>query len=208
MVPADQLAALRAVVNIGRFKVARQELEALINANPPEIEFERWFLRNEWVFGTEYIGRWEKGSRHISADSIIDLMFIAIDGFADILELKRPGPDVFVQPAGRTFLVPSSDLNAAFGQAVHYLADADNNVTVNLAVRNMPLYRPRVRLVIGRCNAWADAHWKAYRDTTAAWHRIELLTYDMVLRRIDLLIATMTRELRTMAGEADTPGAR
>jgi len=195
-VGADQLGALRALVNIGRFRLAKQELERLIAENPIEGVFQRWFEENDWVFGTEYVERWTKGNRRITADSSIDLMFIAVDGFADIFELKRPGPTVFIQPADRNFLVPSSDLNAAFGQAVHYLAEADNYVSNNL-MRGVPLYRPRVRLVIGRSNGWTEEHWKAYRDTTAAWHRIELLTYDMVLRRIDLLIATMTRELRT-----------
>jgi hypothetical protein len=195
-VAADQLSALRAVVNLGRFKVAREELAALILANPPEGTFQRWFEENDWVFGTEYIERRTKGSRHISADSIIDLIFFAVDGFADIFELKRPGVDVFVQPHGRTFYIPSPDLNAAFGQAVHSLADADNAAMVNLATRDMLLYRPRVRLVIGRSNEWTQAQHRAYRETTAAWNRIELLTYDMVLKRIDNLIATMTRDLR------------
>jgi hypothetical protein len=50
--------------------------------------------------------------------------------------------------------------------------------------------------VIGRSNEWTQAQHRAYRETTAAWNRIELLTYDMVLKRIDNLIATMTRDLR------------
>jgi hypothetical protein len=195
MVGAEQLDALHAVANIGRFRRARDELAGMVEENPPESVFQKWFEDNEWVFGTEYIERLTKRSRHIAADSIIDLMFKAVDGFVDIFELKRPGPEVFVQPPGRTFLIPSGDLNAAFGQAVSYLASADAQTFINQVTRDVPMYRPRVRLVIGRSNHWTPAHYRVYRDTVTAWNRIELLTYDMVLRRIDLLIQTMTNEL-------------
>ncbi len=200
MVGAERLDALRAVVNFGRFRLARQELERLIAEDPGETAFQHWFEANDWVFGTEYVRRLTK-PRHISPDSIIDLMFEAVDGFVDIFELKRPSPDVFVHPAGRTYLVPSADLNAAFGQAVHYLADADNMGFFNQVAQDVPFYRPRIRLVIGRSNEWTDEHFRVYRETTTAWNRIELLTYDMVLRRIDLLIETM-RAAVTSAGEA------
>lgn len=198
MVAADQLDALRAVVNVGRFRLARQELASLVAASPPESKFQRWFEDNDWVFGSEYVGRLDK-SRHIAPDSIIDLVFLAVDDFADIFELKRPSADVFVQPPGRKFFIPSGDLNAAFGQAVHYLAEADGMSFFNQVSRELPVYRPRVRLVIGRSNDWTDAQYRAYRDTSVAWNRVELLTYDMVLRRIDLLIRTMLRELKAKA---------
>jgi hypothetical protein len=204
MVGAEQLAALHAVANIGRFRRARHELAKLIAENPHETVFQKWFEANDWVFGTEYIERLTK-PRHISADSIIDLMFLAVDGFVDIFELKRPGPDLFVRAPGRGYLIPSPDLNEAFGQAVHYLADADNQGFINEVTRDIPLYRPRVRLVIGRSNEWTHEHRRVYRDTIMAWHRVELLTYDMVLTRIDLLIKTMSEELLAKTGTPVAP---
>ena len=203
MVATEQIDALRAVVNIGRFKKAKHELEQLIAENPPEERFQKWFEENDWVFGSEYVERLSKQNRRIAADSIIDLMFLAVDGFADIFELKRPGVPVFVQTGGRDYYIPSADLNAAFGQAVHYLNEADNNAFINQVTRDLPIYRPRVRLVIGRSNEWSDAQHRVYRETSAAWSRIELLTYDMVLKRIDLLVKTMSRELRAKAAEPE-----
>jgi hypothetical protein len=197
LVGAAQLEALRAVVNLGRFATARAQLQAMVEADPPEAEFQRWFESNDWVFGSEYAGRLTK-PRHISPDSQIDLMFLAVDGFADIFELKRPGADVFVMPTGR-FRQPSADLNAAFAQAVHYLAEADDMGFFNTVRRGVPVYRPRVRLVIGRSSDWDDHAWMNYRDFSSAWHRVEFLTYDMVLRRIDLLIGTLTRDLKEAA---------
>ena len=197
LVGAAQLQALRAVVNLGRFATAKAQLQAMIDANPPEADFQRWFETNDWVFGSEYAGRLAK-PRHISPDSQIDLMFLAVDGFADIFELKRPGADVFVVPNGR-FRQPSADLNAAFAQAVHYLAEADGMGFFNTVRRGMPVYRPRVRLVIGRSADWDLDAWMAYRDFSTAWQRVEFLTYDMVIRRIELLIGTLTRELKGAA---------
>lgn len=199
LVGPEQLQALRAVINLGRFTAAKTQLAAMIEANPAEAEFQRWFEENDWVFGSEYVGRLDK-PRRISPDSQIDLMFLAVDGFADIFELKRPGPDVFVRATGRNFYQPSGDLNAAFAQAVHYLAEADSMGFFNEVRRGIPVYRPRVRLVLGRSAAWDDEMHRTYREVSAAWSRIELLTYDMVLKRIDLLIRTMSRELKEAAG--------
>lgn len=206
LVGPEQLQALRAVINIGRFTAARAQLAAMVEENPGEHEFQRWFEENDWVFGSEYVGRLDK-PRRISPDSQIDLMFLAIDGFADIFELKRPQPEVFVRPTGRNFYQPSPDLNAAFAQAVHYLAEADSMGFFNEVRRGMPLYRPRVRLVLGRSIGWDDELHRTYREVSAAWSRIELLTYDMVLRRIDLLVRTMSRELKAAAvGAAESEG--
>ena len=69
----------------------------------------------------------------------------------------------------------------------------------NTVRRGVPVYRPRVRLVIGRSSDWDDQVWMSYRDFSSAWHRVEFLTYDMVLRRIDLLIGTLTRDLKEAA---------
>lgn len=200
MVGPEQIDALRAVVNIGRFKKAKEELGRLIAENPPETTFQHWFEENDWVFGTEYVEILRK-PRHIAPDSVIDLIFLAVDDFADIFELKRPGADVFVPIRPGGYLIPSGDLNEAFGQAVRYLSEADNMGFFNEVTRDVPFYRPRVRLVIGRSTGWTPAHRRVYRETMAAWNRVELLTYDMVLRRIDLLIRTMTRELKAKAVE-------
>jgi Shedu protein SduA, C-terminal len=193
-----QIAALRAVVNLGRFERARNDLKAMVEANRPEAEFQTWFERNDWVFGSEYVGRLEK-PRDISPDSQIDLLFLAVDGFADIFELKRPGAPILVRPAGRNFYQPSSDLNAAFSQAVHYLAEARGMGLFNMVRRDLPVYQPRVRLVIGRSTGWDQETAMAYRDLTAAWHQVELLTYDMVLRRLELLVRTLSRDLQAAA---------
>jgi hypothetical protein len=200
MVAAGQLDALHALTNVGRFRRARDELAQMVEDNPPEVVFQHWFEENDWVFGTEYIERLTK-PRHIAPDSIIDLMFLAVDGFVDVFELKRPRPDVFV-PHAPGYYIPSPDLNEAFGQAVHYLAEADNMGFFNKEVRHVPFYRPRVRLVIGRSKDWTEDHYRVYRETTTAWNRVELLTYDMVLLRIDLFIKTMLRELRQKTTEA------
>jgi antiviral defense system Shedu protein SduA len=201
LVGSAQLEALRAVVNLGRFTAGRDELLAMVQTNPSEAEFQRWFEANDWVFGAEYVRRLQL-PRRVSPDSQTDMMFLAVDGFADIFELKRPGAPVFVKPPGRNFYQPSPDLNAAFGQAVHYLAEADSMTLFNTVRRDMPMYRPRVRLVIGRSDTWTDDVLRYFRDVSTAWSRIELLTYDMVLRRIGLLIETMSRELNSR-DEAD-----
>lgn len=42
----------------------------------------------------------------------------------------------------------------------------------------------------------------AFRDICAAWHQVDVLTYDMVLLRIDRLIQTLTLDLRSAARES------
>lgn len=191
------LRALRAAANLGRFEHGRVELQAMIRANALEADLQRWFETNSWVFGTEYVRLVRV--RDLSATSQIDLLFQSIDGYCDIFELKRADVPMLVRASGRSNLQPSADLNAAFGQAVRYLADANDLRIFNSARRDIHIYQPRVRLVIGRSQGWDGEHARAFRDTTAEWHNIDVFTYDMVLARIDLLIATMARELRAEA---------
>jgi hypothetical protein len=188
------LRALRAVANLGRFERGRAELSGLIQGNALESVLQHWFEDNPWVFGTEYVRLVR--ARDISPESQIDLLFQSIDGYGDIFELKRADAPVLVRSQGRNHLQPSADLNSAFGQAVRYFADASDMQLYNSVRRDIHLYRPRVRLVIGRSDAWDDEHVRAFRDITSEWHSIDVLTYDMVLARIDLLIATMARELK------------
>jgi len=194
LVGADQLRALRAVINLGRFENAKAELDGLIAANPLEFVFQSWFERNPWVFGSEYVEQVQP--RQISPDSQLDLLFLAVDCFADLFEIKRPGVPVLVQPAGRNFVQPSGELNSAFGQAVHYLAEARAMALFNRVRRDIPVYQPRIRLVIGRSDGWDERVLMAFRDITAAWHQVDVLTYDMVLLRIDRLVQTLTLDLR------------
>jgi hypothetical protein len=191
---SNGLRALRAAVNLGRFDQGRAELQTKVDADVVEAEMQGWFERNPWVFGTEYV-RLQR-MRNISATSQIDLLFRSIDGYADVFELKRAGVPVLVRAPGRNHLQPSADLNAAFAQAVRYLAEARDLQLYNSARRDINLYQPRVRLVIGRSHDWDDEHVRALRDITSEWHNIDVFTYDMVIARMDLLIATMARELR------------
>jgi hypothetical protein len=198
MVGTGRLRALRAAANLGRFEQGKLELEALVARNALEADLQKWFEANPWAFGSEYVKLID--GRILSPTSAIDLLFETADGFADIFELKRADVPVLVRAPGRSHLQPSADLNAAFAQGVRYLADATDMRLYNLQRRDIHIYQPRVRLVIGRSAGWDDEHRRAFRDLTEQWHAIDVLTYDMVLARIDLLIATMAREARTPQG--------
>jgi hypothetical protein len=195
LVDDAQLRALQAAVNLGRFEKGRDELRGLVDEDAPERQFQSWFEANPWVFGTEYVSIVRV--RDISPTSQIDLLFRSIDGYADIFELKRAGTPILSRTPGRDQLQPSAELNSAFAQAVRYLAEAADLRLYNSQRRDINLYQPRVRLVIGRSNGWDDRSVRTFRDISSAWHGIDILSYDMVLARMELLIRTMASELRS-----------
>jgi hypothetical protein len=62
-------------------------LRGKIDEDVDEAVFQKWFDENTWIFGKDYVDRVEK--RTIGLQSRADLIYISVDGFADLVELKK-----------------------------------------------------------------------------------------------------------------------
>jgi hypothetical protein len=156
---------------------------AAFQAGKPETVFQRWFELNSWVLGREYVRR--HPLRVIGLDSEADLIMETVDGFLDLVELKRPVTKVLTFRQGRhpvgEFFYAHSELSMAIGQCLRYLKDMEDLRHQLQEQYRAQVVTPRVYLIIGRSSRARTQEMEALRRLAASHHRIEILTYDQIL---------------------------
>jgi hypothetical protein len=156
-------------------------LSAKIEEDVDEAVFQKWFEDNTWVFGKNYVDRVAK--RTIGLESRADLIYISVDGFADLVELKRSvltRPILLPDPSHKTFY-PSGELSRALAQAMHYLqVIEDNRLQLEKLVR-IPVLRPTITIIVGRSHDWDDPMKEQLRILNSTLLNIKILTYDHLL---------------------------
>lgn len=113
-----------------------------------ESDFQRFFERNYWMFGIDYIGI--EPQKKISQNDIPDFLLKRYDGYFDILDLKLPIPTLFINQGNK--LHPRSELNYGCSQIDSYLGYLNENVEKIKTELCLKIYRPQGFLVIGRSN--------------------------------------------------------
>ena len=164
-----------------RMEESLQKLVALVEADTPESEFQQWFNQNTWVFGKQYVSRIPK--RTIGLESKADLIYVSVDGFADLVELKKsvlPSTLLLQDPSHKSFY-PSSDLSKALAQAMHYIQVIEDHRLQLEKLSNIPVLRPTVTIVMGRSHGWNDSMRQHLRILNSSLVNINILTYDHLL---------------------------
>ena len=168
---------------------AVSEFEQAISSGYPESYWQDWFSRNKWVLGSEYLNILPE--RDIDVTDIADYLMRAIDGFLDVVEIKRPDLPFWTRPDSHGNLCPSSQLTAAITQCLNYLYKIElpsNSVEFMERGEDSKTVKPQCMLVYGRLIDWDDNELKALRILNAAYHQLHIITYDQLLMRAKLLL--------------------
>lgn len=168
---------------------AVSEFEQAISSGYPESYWQDWFSRNKWVLGSEYLNILPE--RDIDVTDIADYLMRAIDGFLDVVEIKRPDLPFWTRPDSHGNLCPSSQLTAAITQCLNYLYKIElqsNSVEFMERVEDTKTVKPQCMLVYGRSVNWDDNELKSLRILNAAYHQLHIITYDQLLMRAKLLL--------------------
>lgn len=185
---------------------AVSEFEQAISSGYPESYWQDWFSRNKWVLGSEYLNILPE--RDIDVTDIADYLMRAIDGFLDVVEIKRPDLPFWTRPDSHGNLCPSSQLTAAITQCLNYLYKIElqsNSVEFMERVEDTKTVKPQCMLVYGRSVDWDDNELKSLRILNAAYHQLHIITYDQLLMRAKLLLGI---ENETADEEEDFPNGR
>lgn len=130
---------------------AVSEFEQAISSGYPESYWQDWFSRNKWVLGSEYLNILPE--RDIDVTDIADYLMRAIDGFLDVVEIKRPDLPFWTRPDSHGNLCPSAQLTAAITQCLNYLYKIElqsNSVEFMERVEDTKTVKPQCMLVYGR----------------------------------------------------------
>lgn len=171
------------------------EYEDAIADNKPESFWQTWFGKNKWVLGSEYLNILPE--RDIDVDDIADYLMQSVDGFLDVVEIKRPELPFWTRPDSHGNLCPSAQLTAAITQCLNYLYKIElqsNSVEFMDRVGGTKTVKPQCMLVYGRSADWGEQELKSLRILSAAYHQLHIITYDQLLVRAKQLLGVSEEE--------------
>jgi len=179
----DNLEKLLILEKAGNIVSAIKELPHLNNyiAGQPEAIFQNWIERNLlWVFGVEYKSH-KLEARKISIFSEADLVMESMDGFIDLIELKRPNLQILNKDISHNSYYPSVDLSKALGQCGQYLKKMDEYKMQLQNEHKVKILRPRIKIIIGRTDEYEEEQYEALRMLNCNLNNIQIISYDYLL---------------------------
>lgn len=174
---------------------AVRNFEVSLDQEPTEAFWQDWFSRNKWVLGSDYLNILPE--RDIDAHDIADYLMRSIDGFVDVVEIKRPDLPFWAGPDSHGNYYPTSNLTAAISQCLNYLYRIElqsNSVEFMERVDGAKTVKPQCMLVYGRSDDWGEDKMKALRILNAAYHQLHIITYDQLLIRAKQLLGISDNE--------------
>ncbi|WP_161606779.1 Shedu anti-phage system protein SduA domain-containing protein [Myxococcus xanthus] len=179
--PSGLRAAVGAI-NIGRFECVLEELSRCIESNAREATYQGILTDNPWLFGSEYSERHAR--RSFTRDQQQDFMLRrTVDGCLELIEIKTPldGKPLFVaDKSHQGAWVPRHELSAALSQVMRDLEKLDDDVLRIRANDDEDVRKVRARIIIGRDGSREQV--AALRRLNGHLHRVEVMTFDMLLR--------------------------
>lgn len=192
----EALRRLKQESNITYYQQKIDELAQRLNKDYPETKgknsWQSWIYENNWIFGVQYQKPIEK--QKVGFDNIPDYLFPSLDGFLDILEIKKPSHDAIkADPSHAGSYIWDTEANKGLGQIVNYIYQIELHqfeLKQKIEREYADLYdgeiftiRPRGFLLIGKSDQWKPAEKEAFRKLNHSLHGIEVMTYTDLLQR-------------------------
>jgi len=160
-------------------------------AGQPEKIFQNWIESNLWVFGIDYIKK--HNLRKIALFSEGDLLMESVDGYLDLIELKRPKHKLFKFDESHKSFYPQTSLSQVIGQSLFYLQKLQEyklNIEKEYKVK---VIMPRVKVIIGRNNHFKDEEKDSLRMLNSNLNSIQIITYDDLVQYGKLILASFNK---------------
>ena len=164
------------------------EFETLLSGSANEQAFQRWFEENSWVLSANCVRILDE--RQIDVKHVADYLVEALDGRADVVEIKRPGLAFWRSSQDHGNYVPHGELVEAITQAQNYQHELEremDSIKTRERLNGVPIAKPSSLLIHGRSNRWNDKQFEAQRLLNAGFTNVCVITYDQVLLRAKAL---------------------
>jgi hypothetical protein len=177
----ELLRSISVAARMVQYRTAYEELSHLVStSSTSESALQKVLESNPWLFGSEYSELLKK--RKWTRDNQLDFMLRrTVDNYLEIVEIKTPFSDpLMVYDKSHDAYYPSSKLSTVIGQVMRYIAEVERQHDYILALDNADTLKIRARIIVGR-DGNQDQQ-QALRNLNAHLHRIEILTFDQLLR--------------------------
>jgi hypothetical protein len=179
---------------LAEYRGVRDQLAALIaNPNIPESDLQRILQINPWLFGSEYSRLVSR--RTWTRDDRLDFMLRrTADDYLEIIEIKTPlKQPLFRYDESHDSFAPSVPLSNALGQVVRYIEEVERNRDSIIAKDACDPLKIRARVIIGRDGD--EDQPRALRNFNGHLHRVEVLTFDQLLRIANRVLSVFEDKL-------------
>lgn len=170
------------------YREAVAQLRGLVDSPvTSESELQKHLNDNPWMFGSEYSELLSR--RTWTRDDRLDYMLRrTVDNCLEIVEIKTPFHEpLFIYDQSHDSYYPSAKLSPVIGQVTRYIEEVERNRDSILAKDNADTLKIRARVIIGRDHSPKEQ--AALRNLNSHLHRIEVLTFDQLVRIADRVLA-------------------
>ncbi|MEO1036989.1 MAG: Shedu anti-phage system protein SduA domain-containing protein [Pseudomonadota bacterium] len=189
----ETLQHIAAASRMVEYSSACSEMTNLIDdPNTKERELQAHLDANPWMFGSEYSELLSR--RNWTRDEQLDYMLRrTVDDYLEIVEIKTAAPDpLFRFDRSHKSYYPSRRLSQVIGQVMKYIEEVERNRNNILVSDEVDTLKIRVRVIVGRDGATKEER-AALRNFNSHLHRIEVITYDQLLKIAERVLS-MFRE--------------
>ncbi len=157
-------------------------------AGQPEKIFQNWIESNLWVFGVEYIKQHDV--RKIALFSEGDILMESVDGYLDLIELKRPKHSLLKFDSSHKCYFPHPDLSQVIGQSLFYLQKLSEYKLILEREYQVKVIMPRIKVIIGNNTSFGEDEKDCFRMLNSNLNSIQLITYNDLVNFGKLILAT------------------
>ena len=158
-----------------------ERLKTLVeDPSTPEAQLQRFLGEHPWAFGSEYSQLVDR--RTWTRDDRLDFMLRrTVDNYLEIIEIKTPFLDaLFRHDMSHDSYYPSAALSQVVGQVMRYIEEVDRQRDAIAVKDGWDPLKIRARVIIGRDGPGEQQ--RALRNLNGHLHRIEVITFDQLLR--------------------------
>lgn len=185
------------------YTAAYDELHQMVDdPSTSEFQLQKHLEKHPWMFGSEYSELLPR--RTWTRDDKLDYMLRrTVDGYLEIVEIKTAFSDaLFIYDKSHDSYYPSSKLSPVIGQVMRYIEEVERNRDHIIAQDEADTLKIRARAIVGRDGL--PEQQAALRNFNAYLHRIEVITFDQLLKIAERVLAMFQEQPPTTA--APSPG--
>lgn len=193
-----------AALNLATYRAAVEQLKALVNTEGKvrESAFQELLTENPWLFGSEYSELLAR--RRLTRDELQDFVVRrTTDGDIELIEIKTPldGANLFNYDTSHKSYYAGVELSKVVGQVQNYLEKIDAERNAILANDGEETCKIKAKIIIGRDGD--EDQGAALRRFNGHLHRIEVLTFDQLLKIAERVLSYLESALRPIDLESD-----
>lgn len=190
---ASKLRMVAAAIRVAHRSNALAKLQALVEEQAVEEDFQQLLDQNWWMLGNHYVERIER--RKWTNEETLDILLRSADSYFDIVELKRSNAALL--KLNHDKWVVTADVSDAVNQAAHYISEIERERAVLFQRYKVDLYKLKAKVLIGYLGEQDEdvvEKRAALRMYNSHLHRIEVITYDELCRTAENVISANVGE--------------